>query len=75
MLHKDAQFLVPSIAPLYTTTRSELGHQVVHKLLSIPDTQLSVPPRLSCTSTLQRVHGQAGPLGQRDYGQASAMCR
>ena len=30
MLHKATEFLLPSVAPLYTNTPGELGHLVAH---------------------------------------------
>ena len=43
MLHKAPQFLLASLAPLYSNTPGEVG-QVVHTRLPRPDTQSSVPP-------------------------------
>jgi len=60
MMQKAPQFLLPSLAPFYSNTPGELGHQVMHIRLITLDTQTSV-------STCQ--HADPKTL----YGLASAL--
>ena len=60
MLYKASQFLLPSLAPLYSNTPGELGHQVAHSVLTTPDTLPTVRLAVWCSgNTLVSINAVA----------------